>query len=371
MKNMHGIIFSYEKRNDLRELADIRTAASIPFGGRYRAVDFALSNFMNAGITDVGVVLHGRYQSLLDHLGTGKDWDLSRKRGGLKILPPFAYRQSWGGETAFRGKMEALAGVRSYLNEIRQDYVVMVDGDLVVNLPLKDVLENHIDTGADITVVCGNDSFRVENGMYFQLDDTGRVTDVLQRLNTPVGYRSLDVCVISTKLLLELVDECASRDQYSWRTDVLQARKDTLHIHSYIWTGFAAQIRSVQEYYDRSMQLLNSDVRRELFCAERPIHAKSEDKSSSYIGPDGKCLNSLVADGCSVNGIVTNSILFPGVTVEEGAVVQNCILFKDVKVGSNTKLSYVIADKRSQFQADRTLMGHATYPLVIAKDTKV
>ena len=119
------------------------------------------------------------------------------------------------------------------------------------------------------------------------------------------------------------------------------------------------------------MQLLNSDVRRELFCAERPIHAKSEDKSSSYIGPDGKCLNSLVADGCSVNGVVVNSILFPGVVVEEGAVVQNCILFKDVKVGSNTKLSYVIADKRSRFQADRTLMGHATYPLVIAKDTKV
>ena len=128
MKNMHGIIFSYEKRNDLRELVDIRSAASIPFGGRYRAVDFALSNLTNAGVTDVGVVLHGRYQSLLDHLGTGKDWDLSRKRGGLKILPPFAYKQAWGGEMAFRGKMEALAGVRSYLKEIRQDYVVMMEG---------------------------------------------------------------------------------------------------------------------------------------------------------------------------------------------------------------------------------------------------
>jgi len=371
MKNMHGIIFSYEKRNDLRELADIRTAASIPFGGRYRAVDFALSNLMNAGVTDVGVVLHGRYQSLLDHLGTGKDWDLSRKRGGLKILPPFAYKQAWGGEMAFRGKMEALAGVRSYLKEIRQDYVVMMDGDLVVNLPLKDVLEKHIESGADITVVCGNDSFKVENGTYFQLDESGRVREVLQRLNTPVGYRSLDVCVISTKLLLELVDDCASHDKYSWRTDVLQARKDSLHIHSYIWTGFAAQIRSVQEYYDRSMQLLNSDVRRELFCADRPIHAKSEDKSSSYIGPDGKCLNSLVADGCSINGVVINSILFPGVVVEDGAVIQNCILFKDVKVGAGTKLSHVIADKRSSFSANCTMMGHATYPLVVAKDSKI
>ena len=169
MNGMHGIIFSYESRNDLKELVDFRSAASVPFGGRYRMVDFALSNLVNAGVTDVGVVLHGRYQSMLDHLGTGKDWDLSRKRGGLKILPPFAYKQAWGGEMAFRGKMEALAGVRSYLKEIRQDYVVMMDGDLVVNLPLKDVLEQHISTGADITVVCGNDSFRVENGVFTEI----------------------------------------------------------------------------------------------------------------------------------------------------------------------------------------------------------
>ena len=149
MNGMHGIIFSYEKRNDLRELGEIRSASSIPFGGRYRAVDFALSNLVNAGVTDVGVVLHGHYQSLLDHLGTGKDWDLSRKRGGLKILPPFAYKQHWGEAAVFRGKMEALAGVRSYLEEIRRDYVVLMDGDLVVNLPLSDIYDQHIKSGAE------------------------------------------------------------------------------------------------------------------------------------------------------------------------------------------------------------------------------
>ena len=129
MNGLHGIIFSYEKRNDLRELGEIRSAASIPFGGRYRAVDFALSNLVNAGVTDVGIVLHGRYQSMLDHLGTGKVWDLSRKRGGLRMLPPFNYQQNWG-VLPFRGKIEALAGVRTYLDEIRQDYVALMDGDL-------------------------------------------------------------------------------------------------------------------------------------------------------------------------------------------------------------------------------------------------
>ena len=140
MNRMHGIIFAYEQRGELRELTERRTAASMPFGGRYRAVDFALSNLLNAGVTDVGMVLHGRYQSMLDHVGSGKVWDMSRKRGGLHLLPPFNYLHEWG-VTPFRGKMEALAGVRDYLNEIRQDYVVLMEGDLVANLPLADILE--------------------------------------------------------------------------------------------------------------------------------------------------------------------------------------------------------------------------------------
>ena len=172
MNGMHGIIFSYEKRNDLRELGEIRSASSIPFGGRYRAVDFALSNLVNAGVTDVGVVLHGHYQSLLDHLGTGKDWDLSRKRGGLKILPPFAYKQHWGEAAVFRGKMEALAGVRSYLEEIRRDYVVLMDGDLVVNLPLSGVMDPpiyEVQNGAQVLDANGNPVVKQVGGLFYYL----------------------------------------------------------------------------------------------------------------------------------------------------------------------------------------------------------
>ncbi|MEG1593703.1 MAG: glucose-1-phosphate adenylyltransferase subunit GlgD [Oscillibacter sp.] len=368
MKGLHGIIFSYEKRNDLRELSEIRCAASIPFGGRYRAVDFALSNLVNAGATDVGVVLHGHYQSLLDHLGTGKDWDLSRKRGGLKILPPFAYE---GGESVFRGKMEALAGVRSYLTSIRQDYVALMDGDLVVNLPLGEIFEAHVQTGADITVVCGNDSFATENGTYFQLAPDGRISDVFYHLHTPRGHRGLEVYILSTELLISLVDQCASHDLYSWRRDVLQAKGHALHLHSYVWDGFAAQIRSVKEYYDRSMQLLDPEIRADLFCPQRPIRAKGADKSSAYIGYGGTCVNSLVSDGCSIEGTVENSILFPGVVVEAGATIRNCVLFKETAIRRNAILSYIIADKDVEVLPDRTLMGHSNYPIVLAKGSKV
>ena len=370
MKGLHGIIFSYETRDDLRELGEMRSAASVPFGGRYRAVDFALSNLVNAGVTDVGVVLHGRYQSMIDHLGSGKQWDLSRKRGGLKMLPPFNYRQNWG-VLPFRGKIEALAEVRTYLDTIRQDYVALVDGDLVVNLPLQEIFQGHMESGADITAVCGNDSFETENGTYFQLDENGRVKDVLFNLNHPRGYRGLEVYILSTELLKNIVDECSGRDQFSWRRDVLLAGKDILNIRSYVWNGFAAQIRSVKEYYDRSMQLLDPAIRNDLFCPERPIIAKGADKASAYVGPDGRCVESLVAEGCRIEGVVENSILFPGVVVEEGAVVRNCVLFKETVVRKNAQLSYIITDKNVEILADRTLMGHASYPLVIAKGSTI
>ena len=369
MNGLHGIIFSYEKRNNLRELGEIRSAASIPFGGRYRVVDFALSNLVNAGVTDVGVVLNGRYQSMLDHLGTGKVWDLSRKRGGLRVLPPFNYQKDWG-VMPFRGKIEALAGVRTYLDTIRQDYVALMDGDLVVNLPLADIFEEHVKSGTDVTVVCGNDSFATEDGTYFEKNSEGRITEVLYNLHTPRGYRGLEVYILSTQLLKDLVDECAAKDQFSWRKE-LQTRKDSLYLRSYIWSGFAAQIRSVQEYYDRSMQLLNPAIRAELFCPERPIRAKGADKSSTYLGPEGKCVNSLVAEGCRIEGTVENSILFPGVVVEAGAVVRNCVLFKETVVRRDAQLSYIIADKDVEVLSNRTLMGHATYPIVLAKGSKV
>lgn len=370
MNGLHGIIFAYERRGDLQELGSIRSSASIPFGGRFRAVDFALSSLVNAGATDVGIVLHGHFQSLLDHLGTGKDWDLSRKRGGLRLLPPFNYKASWGA-MPYRGHIEALSSVRTYLESIRQDYVVMMDGDLVANLPLAEVFEHHLKTGADITAVCANDSFMTDNGTYFQMDNDDRVNEVFISPHTPRGLRGLGAYLVSKKLLLELVDDCAAKDQLSWRSDVLQARKGELNIQSYIWTGYAAQIHSVQEYYDRSMQLLDPAIRADLFNPSRPVRAKNTDLSSTYLGDGGKCVNSLFGDGCSIEGVVENSILFPGVTVEAGAVVRNCVIFKDSIIRRDAQLSYIIADKDVEVLSGRTLMGHATYPIVLAKGSKV
>ena len=367
MNRMHGIIFAYEQRGELRELTERRTAASMPFGGRYRAVDFALSNLLNAGVTDVGMVLHGRYQSMLDHVGSGKVWDMSRKRGGLHLLPPFNYLHEWG-VTPFRGKMEALAGVRDYLNEIRQDYVVLTDSDLVVNLPLDDVLRDHIASGADMTAVCTSLP-GPESDTYFQLDNSGRIVDVAHDVFTPEGFRCLNIFVLRRDLLIQLVTDCMAHNQYSFRHNILQDRKDALHFRAYVWDGYAARIDTIESYYRRSMELLRPEIRMELFAPQRPIFAKENDSPSSYM--DGSCVNSLIADGCDIQGTVKNCILFRGVRIEPGADVEGCILFKGTVVRRGAVLRGVITDKYVTVQEGRTLMGHENYPLVVARGVTI
>ena len=371
MKGMHGIIFSYEKKTGLRELIEHRIHGSIPIGGDYRVVDFMLSNMVNAGVQDVGIIMHGKCQSMLDHLGNGKNWDLSRKHGGLTLLPAFAYAESRGGVEKFHGNVEALACVLDYLEEdVRQDHVVLTDSDLVINIPLDDVLQDHIASGADMTCVCTSIPGE-SSDTYFKLDDKGRIIDTAYDLYTPEGYRSLNIYIIGRDLLIRLVRDCMAHNQHSFRRNILQAMGDKLQLRAYVWDGYAARISTIQNYYERSMELLRIDIRAELFCPERPIYAKENDSCSSYIDPSGECVNSLIADGCDIQGSVRNSILFRGVKVEKGAQVDGCILFKGTTVKKGAVLRHVIADKYVTVNEDRTLIGHERYPQVLGRGSEV
>ena len=277
-----------------------------------------------------------------------------------------AYSESRGTVGPFRGKMEALGCVIEYLRHIRQDYVVLSDSDLVANLPLRDVLDAHIASGADMTCVCT--SHPGESGdTYFKLDDTGRIVDTAYDIRTPEGYQSLNIFLLSRELLLSLVEECMAHDRYSFRHNVLQDKGRELRFNGYVWDGFAARIDSVQGYYQRSMELLRPEIRSELFCQRRPVYAKENDAASTYIDPDGECVNSLISDGCDIQGSVRNCILFRGVRVEKGARVENCILFKNTVVKAGANIRCVIADKNVAFGGDVAMAGHPQYPLVVGQ----
>ena len=371
MKGLHGLIFAYGKHLGLRELTERRSPASVPFGGRYRLIDFMLSNMVNAGVDDVGVVLQGNYQSLLDHVGSGKDWDLSRKHGGLRLLPPFAMTQHRD-DSAFRGRMEALAGVESYLEKIRQDHVVLADSDTIINIPLQEVYQAHLKSGADITAVCTrNLEDCPEDATYFHVDGAGCITSTVVDVREPEGVRGLDIYILSKELLIDLVKECKRTGHYSFRTAVLQGMSDKLKLNAYLWDGYAAQIHTLAEYYSRSMELLDSDIRANIFPRERPVFTKELNVSSTYLDPDGACVNSLVADGCTIEGTVENSILFRGVSVAKGAVVKNCILMQNVSVGENAELDAVIADKNVKITDGCTLVASSKYPMALAKNAEI
>ncbi len=373
MNDLHGILFAYHADANLGELTRHRNTCSLPFGGRYRLVDFMLSNYVNAGITDVGLIVHERYQSLLDHVGSGKDWDLSRKHGGLRILPPFGYSERDNGE--YRGNMEALAGVYTYLQNIRQDYVIMGWGDMAVNLPVAQVFQQHLESQADITLICTNSTKGAPRSTtYISVGEDGRVSDL--SVNPPAAdsedcLESLETYIISKKLLLDMVDYCSAHNIHNFGRGVLLPRLKTLKVVPYLHSGYVARFRSASSYFENSMDLLDPAVRDDLFNPDRPILTKDHSNPSTYYGPGSRAVNSLVSDGCFIEGTVENSILSRGVIVEAGAKVSNSVLMQGTVVRSGASLSYVITEKNVHINQDRMLMGHSTYPLAIAKGSIV
>jgi glucose-1-phosphate adenylyltransferase len=370
MIDAHGIIFAQNTSPQLKELTRNRTIASIPFGGRYRIIDFMLSSMVNAGVPDVGVIVQDNYQSLQDHLGTGRDWDLSRKLGGLRMLPPFGYGGS-AGCSVTRSKIEALSGISNYLGRTRQQYVILADGDLIANLPLEQAFLFHVQSGSGITAVCTRQNTDVGSGaVTMLLDENNRVTDITSGSKTS-GCTALGVYILEKELLLWLISHCMSHGLENFERDILQRRPGGFEISGWIFEGYAAKPDNCGSYFKHSMELLKRDVRGELFNRSRPVMTKVRDETSAYYGPDSMVGNCLVADGCYIEGEVVNSILFRGVRIDKGARVSNCILMQDTHICSGANLSYTVADKDVTINRERMLMGHALYPIVIEKESVI
>lgn len=370
-KKTLGIVFSNMHDHMLSEITEPRTMGSVPFGGRYRLIDFVLSNMVNSGISDVGVITKSNYQSLMDHLGTGREWDLTRKRGGLCILPPFGHSAAG----IYRGRLEALAGVLSYIKHSDAAYVLLADCDVVTNIDFTDVLRSHIENNADITVVYKKDNITDDQTMdttVFRLDEKSMVNEVLIHPNIH-GEDNVyqNFCIISKETLEKLISEGISRSVYSFKQGVLQAKCNKMRIFAWEFKGFSSKINCIRSYYRANMQLLNPQVRAELFPRERPIYTKVRDEVPAKYGLNSKVSGSMVADGAIIDGTLENSIVFRGVHIGRGAVVKNCVLMQETVVSENCTLDHVITDKNVVVRADRTMVGYETYPLVIAKNSIV
>lgn len=366
-KKVLGLIFSNMHDNAITELTMARTMGSVLFGGRYRLIDFPLSNMVNSGIDEVGVITKSNYQSLLDHLGSGSEWDLARKIGGLHLLPPFSHMQSG----MYRGRLEALYGVWDYIKTTAADYVVLSDCDVVTNIDLAKVVDAHIESGADITAVYAKDIVTTDQAKLatiFSIGNDNRVNDVL--INPHISGEcniSLNMFVLSKEFLKNIVLEASSKSLYSFEHAILQDKVRDYKIIAYNHDGYFSKITSMESFYKANMSLLDSDNRSKLFPENRPIYTKVRDNPPVKYGIGACVKNSLIADGCIIEGTVENCILFRGVKIGKGAVVKNSILMQDTSVGSKCDISYVITDKNVNIGDMRLLTGSQNYPLYLGK----
>lgn len=366
INNVLGIIFSNSYDSALPELTGVRTMGSVPFGGRYRLIDFALSNMVNSGISKVGVITKSNYRSLMDHIGAGKAWDLARKRDGLFLLPPFS---AAGTEGFFRNRFEALRGNLDFITRSKEEFVVLCDSHVVCNLDFNDILNAHIENDADITIgYTTGIAPDLEDLTALTMDDTGRITGTsLCRCGENVSY-SLHIYVIRKALLERLINEgISSPVPVDLERDLIRGNVNNLKLFGFACEGFVRSLDSLQTYYDVSMELLNLENRNALFNPKRPIYTKLRDDMPAIYSPGCRVNGSLVAEGCKIEGEVENSILFHRVTIAKGAVIKNSIIMQDTYVGENVNLDCVITDKRVVIKPDKTLSGAPNFPLFIGR----
>lgn len=378
MRNVLGINFSYSDDANLRELTRIRTLASLPLGGKYRIIDFVLSSFVNAGIYDVSVITKNNYHSLMDHLGAGKDWDMTRKRGGLRILSPMSNVEGnspSGG--IYKGALDALYCHISSIRRSMAEYVIMTGSSTICcDMDYNELIRHHINTHADITAVYRTSGPGEEtipyNAAIFCLDDGERINNVTfnrDELKPQEAKWATDTFVIKKSLLESLVADSIPARKYNWHADILQRLAGQLNIRGYEYKGVLFEISTISGYMKANMDFLNEEVKKDIFS--RPIYTKVKNSVPSLYAPGCRIKNSLLADSCIIEGSVENSIISRGVKIGRGSVVRDSIVMQNTEIMQNVTLEHVILDKDVIVRDGRRIAGHETYPVVVEKKTIV
>ena len=372
-----GLIFSNIHDNSIPEFTNVRTMASVPFGCRYRLIDFPLSNMVNSGITKIGIITHNNYQSLVDHIGTGKDWDLARRSGGIKLLPPFitAYDAAVGGKL-YTTRLEALMGVTHFISRCNEDHLVLSDCDGICNIDLSEVIDAHVENNADITIVTRKlsaDELDIKDATAITADENGAVTDASAYMKGMSGTEvSTNILVVNRMFLLGALRDAAAHGFKHFYKDIVARRIGSARIFRYMYEKTYINIDSLEGYFASSMKLLNPEVRNGLFNVDNmPIYTKLRNSSPTRYTSDAKVTNSYVADGCVIEGTVENCIIFRGVRIGKGTVVKNCVLLQDTYTGNNVMLNCVITDKNVTISDGRMLSGHSSMPFFIPKGATV
>ncbi len=366
--NALGIVFSNIHDNNIPELTQVRTMGSIPFCGRYRLIDFALSNLVNSGITKVGLITKSNYQSLMDHVGSGKDWDLARRSGGLHILPPFGLKEN----VLYTTRLEALRGAQRFIARSTEEYVIMTDCDAVYSVNFDDVLKYHVSNNADVTLLYVKKNAETlksnQTKTILNLAENGRVEELAfdPRVQGDLNLY-VNVCILKRTLLQTLIADAYSHNYSHFGKDILAKNVNSLRIFAYEHKGYFVSLNSLVDYYSESLKMLDRSVRDEIF-RKVDVFTKVKDSAPTRYGASAVVKNSLIADGCVIEGTVENSIIFRGVKIGRGTVVKNSILMQGTITGENVSLNAIITDKNVVIKDRRVLSACETHPFYISKN---
>lgn len=372
---MTGIIFSEMYSNALNTFTQDRNMAAIPFGGRYRLVDFVLSNMVNSGILNVGVLARQHYHSLMDHLGNSQEWDLNRKNGGLQLLPPFATEDANTGGS--RGKLDELRNALDYLETVSTTpYVLLADAYVLCNIDYRAALEDHIASGCDITMLATKEAedSQINFVSVMKADADHKVTSyALDYPAKPGDYASMGHMIISREFLINVIRDYTARGIYDFNRDFIQHEfnRGRLSINLYEVDTTVLRIRNVNEYFQSSLAILEDDVSSALFRGDRPIHTRVTDEVPAYYGLEAQVERAIIADGCFVDGSVEDCVLSRGVKICKGAKVKNCVIMQGSVVGEGACLENVIVDKWVTISSGAQLRGLDSNPVVIRKGVTV
>ena len=378
MKDVMGLIYTSKNETSLRELTASRAVAALPVAGRYRMIDFMMSNMVNSGIRNVGVIMQKNYHSLMDHIGSGKEWDLHTRNEGLFILPPFLTRDNVG---SYRGILDALHSNMTYLRRSTQTYVVLTSGHTAYNTTFDELLDFHIDRSADITLMYARK--RPEEidetvtlsprHVYLSVDRRGVVTDMEIGPTEPRSQNFyMDLLVMRRDMLIRLIEQAFADGVTDLSREILQhnVHNGPLRICGYEYTGYNRRVETINSYYGLNMDILNPEVRHSLFD-RNPVYTKVHDEVPARYMEGAHAVNSLVADGCIIEGTVENSVLFRGVRVAKGAHIKDSILMQGDTIESGVEIEHVILDKHVTVLSGSRLIAPKLYPIVVGKNKTV
>ncbi len=373
MTNTMGIILTGGMNTKLKELSAIRSLAAVPMGGKYRAIDFTLSNMVNSGITNIGVLTQYNFRSLMDHLGSGKEWDLDRKNNGLFVFPPYLSESDSGW---YKGSADAMNNNITFLKRSNEEYVVITYGNCIYKMLFKEMLEFHVEKGADITIayrdmVDFSDEEMSSLGLMDMKPD-GRITDFQEKPQSPwTKTGSMGVYLIKRELLISLLEESQAHGYYDFVKDIVIKKINALKILGYRFDGYWRNLSTVQMYYKCNMDMLEPEIRHELFTRNGTVYTKVKDEAPAKYNDEAEVGNSIIADGCIIEGVVENSVLFRGVTVKRGAVVKDSIVMQGSTIEQGAQVQYAILDKNVLLTGGKYLKGELNFPIIVGKNVRV